>query len=260
MTEAGDGFGSQPLALPKRRLSGGRKARSNADALTVLRRNGVQRPADLSVLQSHPAWASLQAVRQQEHARTVAETLGVIGLPGAALGRGGDVLAVNKPFAALMPSLVREMRGRPRLTDPIADRMIGDALARLDSAAHGAAARTIPIRTGDGKPAAIAYLTAIHRAEHEPLVGIWGILIVVPLRPRPAPSPQIVQRLFGLSPAEARVACAIAARQTVESIAGNFSVSRETVRTQLKNVLAKTGCKRQLDLAVLLCGLQLPKA
>ena len=64
----------------------------------------------------------------------------------------------------------------------------------------------------------------------------------------------LLQGLFDLSPAEARVACGIAERQTIEAIADELGVSRETVRCQLKSVLAKTGTKRQLDLALLLVG------
>jgi DNA-binding CsgD family transcriptional regulator len=48
------------------------------------------------------------------------------------------------------------------------------------------------------------------------------------------------------------VARAIAQRKTTEGIAAEFNVSRETIRTQVKSVLAKTGCARQLDLAVML--------
>ena len=65
--------------------------------------------------------------------------------------------------------------------------------------------------------------------------------------------------MFGLSPAEARVASGIAGRQTLEAIARDFGISRETVRSQLKTVFAKTGAKRQLDLAVLLSCVHLPK-
>ena len=43
-------------------------------------------------------------------------------------------------------------------------------------------------------------------------------------------------------------------RQTIESIAATLGVSRETVRTQLKAVLSKTGTGRQGDLAALLAG------
>jgi DNA-binding CsgD family transcriptional regulator len=255
---ARNGVGPQRQML-KRRPTVTREPRSSGDGLAVRRRNGVQRTTDLSVLGSHPVLASLLAARLQQQANTVAETLGVIGLPAAVLASCGKVLAANKLFAALTPALIWEMSGRPRLTDPVADRLIGDALTRLASSSPAGFTRAIPIRTAKGKPAAIAYLIGAQGAGNEPLADICGVLIVVPIRARSAPSPQMVQRLFGLSPAEARVACGIAGRQTIEAIAGDFGVSRETVRCQLKTVLAKTGAKRQLDLAVLLCSIQLAK-
>ena len=46
----------------------------------------------------------------------------------------------------------------------------------------------------------------------------------------------------------------IGERQTVDAIAEGLGISRETVRTQLKAVLAKTGATRQADLAALLAG------
>ena len=260
MTAARDGIDAETVAALKRRPAAAHEARLDADGLPGRRRNGARRPADLSGVQARKARLALFAARLQQEARILVETLAVIGLPGAVLGAGGEPLAANKPFAALMPGLVREMNGRPRLTDPVADRQIGDALARLGSASQHATARTIPIRGSTGKAAAIAHLIAVRGAEHEPVAGICGIMIVAAVRPRSAPSPQLLERLFGLSPAEARVACGIASRQTIMAMAGNFGVSRETVRSQLKTVLAKTGAKRQLDLAVLLCGLLLPKA
>ena len=72
--------------------------------------------------------------------------------------------------------------------------------------------------------------------------------------PGRVPTAEVLQGLFDLTPAEARVARAIAERRTVEAIAGMLGVSRETVRTQLKSVLAKTGMARQADLAALLAA------
>jgi len=169
------------------------------------------------------------------------------------------VLAANKLFTALVPSTVQELRGRPRLTDAGADRLVEDALARLNSSSNGSAVRSIPIRGSGGTVPAIVHLIALRGAANDAFAGASSILVITTVRPRPAPSPQLLQRLFGLSPAEARVASGIAARQRIEVIADDFGVSRETVRSQLKTVLAKTGAKRQLDLAVLLAGLQFPK-
>lgn len=54
--------------------------------------------------------------------------------------------------------------------------------------------------------------------------------------------------------------CAFAADlvHTVEAIAGACGISRETVRNQLKAVLAKTGLGRQVELAGLLAGAKVP--
>ena len=65
---------------------------------------------------------------------------------------------------------------------------------------------------------------------------------------------EVLQGLFNLTPAEARVARAVAARETIDSVAASLNLSRETVRSQLKAALAKIGVVRQIDLAVMLAG------
>jgi DNA-binding CsgD family transcriptional regulator len=61
-----------------------------------------------------------------------------------------------------------------------------------------------------------------------------------------------------MTPAEARVAHAVAQCQTIGAIADSFGLSQETVRSQLKSALAKTGVARKLDLATVLAGACLP--
>jgi DNA-binding CsgD family transcriptional regulator len=195
---------------------------------------------------------------RQLQAHGIAAAFGVVGSSAAVLSTAGNILAVNELFEALVPSVVRKMHGRPQLTDPAADRQVRAAIERLDTLRHGATAQAIPIRIGGAMPTAIAYISPVSRAAREVLAGIGGILVIVPLRSSHAPSPKFLQQLFGLSGAEARVASCIAARKTVEAIADEFGVGRETVRSQLKAVLAKTETKRQLDLAVMLTGLQPP--
>ncbi|MEO0031506.1 MAG: hypothetical protein RIS94_1264 [Pseudomonadota bacterium] len=62
------------------------------------------------------------------------------------------------------------------------------------------------------------------------------------------PSSQDLARLFGLTGAEAQLAAALAAGETVRGYAGQRGTTEGTVRVQLKQVLAKTGAARQSDL------------
>jgi DNA-binding CsgD family transcriptional regulator len=69
------------------------------------------------------------------------------------------------------------------------------------------------------------------------------------------PDPLVLEVAFGLTPAEARVAARIAAGSTVEAIALANGVSTATVRTQLSQVFAKVGVRRQHELAARLMAL-----
>jgi len=200
------------------------------------------------------------ASEQQQHACALGEVLGMFGVSAAVLGSRGEVLFANRLFVKLVPNLVRELRGRPRLADPFADRLIATTLAQGNFDGR-AAVRVVPIRGNQSKPSAVAQLISLRRVAGLGLDGgAHSILVVTPVRPRPAPNPMILQQLFGLSPAEARVASGLAGRHTIATMASDFGVSRETVRSQIKTALGKTGTKRQLDLAVLLASLQFPAA
>lgn len=61
-----------------------------------------------------------------------------------------------------------------------------------------------------------------------------------------------LQGLFALTPAEAAVASAIANGRSLRDIAAEQAISFNTVRTHLRNILAKTGTSRQAQLVALL--------
>jgi DNA-binding CsgD family transcriptional regulator len=61
-----------------------------------------------------------------------------------------------------------------------------------------------------------------------------------------------LQGLFGLTPAEAVVASALAEGKSVGEIGAALGVSLNTARTHVKNILAKTGTSRQSQLVALL--------
>jgi DNA-binding CsgD family transcriptional regulator len=78
------------------------------------------------------------------------------------------------------------------------------------------------------------------------------IIIVDPTRY--VPSEKDLADLFGLSPAEARVAAALMTGESLTDIAAASAVQITTVRTQLRSILRKVGVKRQCDLVRILAG------
>jgi DNA-binding CsgD family transcriptional regulator len=81
------------------------------------------------------------------------------------------------------------------------------------------------------------------------------VLALTPFKTPDAPDAALIRALFDLSASEARVARGIASGHTIAQIAASSGVTRETVRSQVKAVLAKTGTTRQAVLAALLAGL-----
>ncbi|MBA1146900.1 helix-turn-helix transcriptional regulator [Ectothiorhodospiraceae bacterium WFHF3C12] len=64
----------------------------------------------------------------------------------------------------------------------------------------------------------------------------------------------LLRELYGLTPAEANLAIGLGRGSELAQIADDWAVSRETLRTHLKRVLAKTGTSRQVELIRLICG------
>jgi DNA-binding CsgD family transcriptional regulator len=81
------------------------------------------------------------------------------------------------------------------------------------------------------------------------------VFVLTPVAAPDAPPVELVQSLFDLTPAEARVARGLASGRTVDQLAGDAGVSPNTVRVQVRGVLEKTGCERQTDVVALLGGL-----
>ena len=87
-----------------------------------------------------------------------------------------------------------------------------------------------------------------------------ALLVVTPVGASPLPHADLLSGLFDLTPAESRVAAALASGLTTQDHAANLDISRETVRSQLKSVVKKTVTARQAELIRLLASASpLPK-
>ena len=85
-------------------------------------------------------------------------------------------------------------------------------------------------------------------------VGALG-LVVDPAR-RPRIEPDLVVKLLGLTPAESRVAVAVATGQTVAGIADALDCAESTVKTHLKRVYRKLGICKQTELVQRILSLE----
>src|SRR5206468_10133866 len=111
---------------------------------------------------------------------------------------------------------------------------------------RGLRAGRLLVGRGDGRPAYVLTVTPLHSdpaAAERPLAMI---IVIDPERHSP-PESELVE-LFGLSPAEARLAAALMTRKTLAEIADEFGLQVATLRTQLRSILKKVGAKRQSDL------------
>ena len=78
----------------------------------------------------------------------------------------------------------------------------------------------------------------------EPVVGLY---VTDPER-RLSAAAEAVAQLYGLSPAETRLALALARGLRLDEIADEFGISRNTVSYTMKNLFRKTETDRQADL------------
>lgn len=214
----------------------------------------------LDGLRPHLARASLAASRLGfEHARAQADALQALGLPGAVLRGRGRVFAANGLFDALMPSVFQDRAQRVMMTDANADALLADALGAL-RLVDRQIVKSIPVAATIDRVPMVLHVIPVRGAARDIFTQAVAILLVTPVDRAAVPTAELLQGLFDLTPAEARVARGIGQAQTIDELADVTGVTRETVRSQLKAVLSKTGCARQQELISLLAGKVLPSS
>lgn len=82
--------------------------------------------------------------------------------------------------------------------------------------------------------------------------GARAILVISDVTEAKARTEADLQSLFGLTPAEARLAAALCSGKDLGQVARAFGVGTATLRSHLKNVFGKTGTGRQAELVAML--------
>ncbi|MCI0599886.1 MAG: helix-turn-helix transcriptional regulator, partial [Beijerinckiaceae bacterium] len=209
----------------------------------------------LDELRPHLARSALMSARLQlERARVASETLAVIGLPALVLNEQGKVLAANHLIEALTGHVHWRAQDRVSLKDKGADNLLWDAVAAIDLAG-GSSVRSFPVRDTGAEAMMVAHVVPIRLSARDIFVRCAAVLVLTPVTLPQAPPIELVQSLFDLTPAEARVARSLASGKTVDDIATDGGTSANTIRTHVRGVLEKTGCNRQADIVALLTAI-----
>jgi DNA-binding CsgD family transcriptional regulator len=210
----------------------------------------VQRlvPHMLRVAQLNRQFAQLDA-----HAQAGAQMLDRLGIALFLLDGAGRVAAMTQVAEDILRQgnalVLRSGRLRARHAGE------GQALDRLIAAARagraggeappGGAIRLSGWKDGDRLEALVAPVDGCVIGRHEE--NYVAVILRTPASP-PVCDPGLLQELYGLTRAEARLMRAMVAGETLESAALSFGVGRETLRSQLKSLGAKTGTSSQVDL------------
>ncbi len=193
-----------------------------------------------------------------EMEREAAERVGDAVRIGALLvDSAARALVVNRRAAALLgradgPHLEhRRLVARTHGETEAFRKLVADATSGRDGPVSRSGGALVLSRTD--RPGLFVLVSPLRAPAALPSLAEPKLALVILRAPEevPMPSEAELRSLFGLTPAEARVACRLVG-ETVDEIAEALHVSVATVRSHVQHLLAKTGTRRQSELVRLL--------
>jgi DNA-binding CsgD family transcriptional regulator len=178
----------------------------------------------------------------------------------ALLSCRGYVTRFNERAEALFGSSLMIRHGRIHAADRASDdrlqRLIGSSAVSSPPAGSVRAERVVIAR--NGSPWLLAEVMPMTSFAHDLFNGGDALLYFTDLVAERPPSEQVLSLGFQLTAAEARLASSLAAGEGIGAASARLAIGRETARTQLRAIFAKTGTRRQAELTALLSRLHTP--
>jgi DNA-binding CsgD family transcriptional regulator len=212
----------------------------------------------LDTLRPHLARASLVAARLGiERAEATASALEIMGLPAAVLSASGRVMASNARLQRMDRTFLPVAHGGLAIADGGANRLFQQAVIGISRTT--AAVCSIPVPAEGSEAAFVVHLLPLRRAAHDIFAGADILVLATPIVPsKLVPSASLLNALFDLTPAEARLAMDLAGGLTLSDSAVRHAVTVKTARTYLERIFRKTGTSRQSQLVNMLRAVQPP--
>lgn len=234
-----------------------------ANAPRILR---ILKPHLQRALHLHAKFGTLEAQSQGWQAALEAFDHAVIGLDGH-----GKVVLLNRHAEAIAASGngIKLVHGRLRATEPTADTQLQKMIAAALGAAGGSKGLSCgnslllerPDRQPDRQPESAPLRVTATPFRVPQLPGsptrnpIAALLFVSDPAQAPLSRAARLQSLYGLTPAEARVADLLFQGLETAEAAARLGITIETGRIYVKRILAKTGVPRQAELIRLMASM-----
>jgi len=155
-------------------------------------------------------------------------------------------------------SLLRMQGGKLAANDADAEHALHNVFAAASSgdAAVGVRGIALPLTARDGEQyvAHVLPLTSGARRQAGIVYAATTAVFVNKAAPNLRSPMETVAKLYKLTPSELRVLLAVVEIGGLPAVADVLGISRETAKTHLNNVFAKTGTNRQADLVKLIAG------
>ena len=157
--------------------------------------------------------------------------------------RAGELLAEADGISLSREGLLRGEK--PQQTQALRE-IVDVAIARA-AAGNRQGTEAVALARNSGRRPLFAVACPLGRGEAGPNEPVVGLFVTDP-EWRPSDAAHAVAQLYGLSPAETRLALALVRGLRLDEIADEFGLLRNTVSYTLKNLFRKTETDRQADL------------
>jgi DNA-binding CsgD family transcriptional regulator len=181
--------------------------------------------------------------------------LATAGHPLALLGADGRVIHYNSRFEQLVAEAVLVVGLRLASCQADANRALAAAIASAigPEASEAVASRTVVLPRAGGRPLIAEVTSVVAYEDRNVPCPVAAIVTLTDLGSRSCvPCADLLQKAFGLTPAEARLASQIGEGRTLANIAHTDDLARQTLRSRLKSIFHKTRTRRQAELTLLM--------
>lgn len=175
--------------------------------------------------------------------------------PAVVLDIAGVVTKLNDAARGLLGQGLTIHRGRMLALDRASNARL-QALIATALGPDGASVTSRPIIIPCEDNADVIVTATPLTAHASSYFATGRVLLTLKLTTPASPDPSELKALFGLTTAEARLAERMSSGCDLVTAASIIGIGRETARTQLRSVFAKTGVRRQAELTALLAALQ----